>query len=63
MTRKQVNVKTESQFVVKADKELADLLGVEEGSDVNDRTVRLYAGDTVLVHARSLSPLHVCHKR
>jgi chorismate-pyruvate lyase len=57
MTRKPVSVKTESQYVVKADKEMADLLGVEEGSDVNDRTVRLYAGDTVLVHARSLSPL------
>ncbi|AKB34112.1 hypothetical protein MSSIH_3422 [Methanosarcina siciliae HI350] len=43
--------------MVKADKEMADLLGVDEGSEVNDRTVRLYAEDTVLVHARSLSPL------
>lgn len=57
MSRKPVTVKTESQFVVKADKELADLLGVEEGSEVNDRTVRLYAGETAFVHARSLSPL------
>ncbi|MDM7918416.1 MAG: chorismate pyruvate-lyase family protein [Methanosarcina sp.] len=57
MSRKPVTVKTESQYVVKADKELADLLGVEEGSDVNNRTVKLYAGDTVFVHARSLSPL------
>lgn len=57
MARKPVTVKTESQYIVKADKEMAALLGVEEGSDVNDRTVRLYAGDTVFVHARSLSPL------
>lgn len=57
MSRKLVTVKTESQHVVKADKELADLLGVEEGSEVNDRTVKLSAGGTVFVHARSLSPL------
>ncbi|MDY9925015.1 chorismate--pyruvate lyase family protein [Methanosarcina sp.] len=57
MTRKTVNVKTESQYIVKADKEMADLLGVEEGSDVNNRTVRLSAGNTVFVQARSLSPL------
>lgn len=57
MSRKLVTVKTESQYIVKADKDLAALLGVEEGSEVNDRTVKLYAGDTVFVHARSLSPL------
>lgn len=57
MSRKLVTVKTESQHVVKADKELADLLGIEEGSEVNDRTVKLSAGGTVFVHARSLSPL------
>lgn len=57
MTRKPVTVKTESQFIVKADREMADLLGVEEGSEINNRTVRLYAGDTVFVQARSLSPL------
>lgn len=57
MSRKLVTVKTESQHVVKADKELADLLGVEEGSEVNDRTVKLSAGGTIFVHARSLSPL------
>ncbi|WP_311135566.1 MULTISPECIES: chorismate pyruvate-lyase family protein [unclassified Methanosarcina] len=57
MTRKPVNVKTESQHIIKADKEMAAFLGVEEGSEVNNRTVRLYAGDTVFVQARSLSPL------
>lgn len=57
MSRKLVTVKTESQYVVKADKELADLLGVEEGSEVNNRTVKLSAGGTVFVHAQSLSPL------
>jgi len=57
MTRKQVSVITESQHTVKADKEMAVLLGVKEGSEINDRVVRLSAGDTVFVHARSLSPL------
>lgn len=57
MTRKPVNVITESQHTVKADKATAALLGVEEGSEVNDRVVRLSADDTVFVHARSLSPL------
>ena len=36
---------------------MAALLEVEEGSDINNRTVRLSAGDTVFVQARSLSPL------
>ncbi len=57
MTRKPVTVTTESQYTVKADKEMAALLEVEEGSEVNDRVVRLSAGDTVFVQARSLSPL------
>ncbi|HWR24767.1 MAG TPA: chorismate pyruvate-lyase family protein, partial [Methanosarcina sp.] len=57
MTRETVNVITESQSVVKADKEMAALLEVEEGSEINDRVVRLSAGNTVFVHARSLSPL------
>ena len=57
MTRKPVSVTTESQYTIKADKEMADLLGVEEGSEINDRVVKLSAGDTVYVQARSLSPL------
>ncbi|MDD3042896.1 MAG: chorismate pyruvate-lyase family protein [Methanosarcinaceae archaeon] len=57
MTRRPVNVETESQFVRRADREEAALLGVKEGSEVNDRTVRLYADDTVFAHAKSLSPL------
>ncbi|AKB24064.1 hypothetical protein MSMTP_0595 [Methanosarcina sp. MTP4] len=57
MTRQPVEVRTESQHIIKADREMAALLGVEEGSEVNDRKVRLYAGGTVFVHARSLSPL------
>ncbi len=57
MTRKPVNVITESQYTVKADKTIAALLGVEEGSEVNDRVVRLSAEGTTFVHARSLSPL------
>lgn len=57
MTRQPVEVRTESQHIIKADREMATLLGVEEGSEVNDRKVRLYAGGTVFVHARSLSPL------
>ncbi|PAV14589.1 4-hydroxybenzoate synthetase [Methanosarcina spelaei] len=57
MTRKPVSVITESQYTVKADKTIASLLDVEEGSKVNDRVVRLSAGGTTFVHARSLSPL------
>lgn len=57
MTRKPVSVITESQHSIKAYKAVADLLGVEEGSEVNDRVVRLSAGGTTFVHARSLSPL------
>jgi chorismate-pyruvate lyase len=57
MTRRPVTVTTESQYTVEADKETAALLGVEEGSEINDRVVRLSAGDTVFVQARSLSPL------
>lgn len=57
MTRQPVNVETESQHIRKADREMAELLGIKEGSEVNDRKVRLYAGDRVFVHARSLSPL------
>lgn len=57
MTRKEVSVITESQYTVKANKEMAALLGVEEGSEINDRIVRLSAGGTTFVHARSLSPL------
>jgi chorismate-pyruvate lyase len=57
MTRKPVSVITESQYTVKADRVMATLLGVEEGSEVNDRVVRLSAGGITFVHARSLSPL------
>jgi chorismate-pyruvate lyase len=57
MTRQPVSVTTESQHTVKADRATAALLGVEEGSEVNDRIVRLSAGGTTFVHARSLSPL------
>lgn len=57
MTRKPVSVITESQYTVKADKAMAALLGVKEGSEVNDRVVCLSAGGTTFVHARSLSPL------
>jgi chorismate-pyruvate lyase len=57
MTRQPVSVTTESQHTIKADKAMADLLGVGEGSEVNDRIVRLSAGGTDFVHARSLSPL------
>lgn len=57
MTRKPVTVTTEYQYTVKADRAMAALLGVEEGSEVNDRVVRLSAADTVFVQARSFSPL------
>ena len=57
MTRKPVIITTESQYTVKADLGTSDLLEIKEGSDVNNRVVRLSTGNTVFVHARSLSPL------
>ncbi len=57
MTRNDVSVITENQHVVKADTEMASVLEVAGGEDVNLRTVTLMAGDVEYVHATSMSPL------
>lgn len=57
MTRREVSVVTEDQYLVEADAEMAKLLGEDEGVSVNHRTVMLVAGGIPYVHALSLSPL------
>ncbi|KXS42171.1 MAG: hypothetical protein AWU58_1548 [Methanohalophilus sp. T328-1] len=57
MTRHEVEVITEDQHLVKADEEMAGLLDVDVGEEVNNRTVRLVADGVPYVHAVSLSPI------
>jgi 4-hydroxybenzoate synthetase (chorismate lyase) len=58
MTLKPIIVTTESQNTFKADQEIASLLDIEEGSVVNGKVVMIYAGDTIFVKGKSLSPLN-----
>ncbi|MDD4750110.1 MAG: chorismate pyruvate-lyase family protein [Methanosarcinaceae archaeon] len=57
MTRSPVKVLTEAQCIRRASRQEAVLLEIEEGSKLNFRKVRLYAGDTLFAQAKSLSPL------
>jgi chorismate-pyruvate lyase len=57
LTGKTIYVKTLEQDVVKAEPEIARLLEVEEGDEVNNRLVTLSADSTVYVLARSLSAI------
>ncbi|MFH1323334.1 MAG: chorismate pyruvate-lyase family protein, partial [Methanobacteriota archaeon] len=57
LTGKTIYVKTLEQDVVKAEPEIARLLEVEEGDEVNNRLVTLSADGTVYVLARSLSAI------
>jgi chorismate-pyruvate lyase len=58
LTGKSVKVETISQGVIKATKEIARLLDIETGEDVNDRLVTLKVDDIVYVLAKSLSPIN-----
>lgn len=58
LTGKSVKVETISQGVIKASKEIARLLDIETGEDVNDRLVTLKVDDIVYVLAKSLSPIN-----
>ena len=58
LTGKSVKVETISQSVIKASKEIAELLDIETGEDVNDRLVTLKVDDIVYVLAKSLSPIN-----
>jgi len=57
LTGKRVKVETISQNVVKATPEIARLLDIETGEDVNDRLVTLKVDDIVYVLAKSLAPV------
>ena len=57
VTGKEVVVQTEEQRVVKADKVTAELLQIDEGDEVNYRVVNLKAGNDVLAHAVSFTPI------
>ncbi|MFZ3384719.1 MAG: chorismate pyruvate-lyase family protein [Candidatus Methanoperedens sp.] len=58
LTGKSVKVETISQGVIKASKEIARLLDIGTGEDVNDRLVTLKVDDIVYVLAKSLSPIN-----
>lgn len=58
LTGKSVKVETISQGIIKATKEIARLLDIETGEDVNDRLVTLKVDDIVYVLAKSLSPIN-----
>lgn len=57
LTGKSVEVKTLEQRVIKATQEIAGLLEIDEGDEVNERLVTLSAGGTVYVLAKSLAPI------
>lgn len=57
LTGKSVKVETISQNVVKASPQIAGLLDIEPGDDVNDRLVTLKVDDIVYVLAKSLAPI------
>jgi len=58
LTGKSVKVETIYQRVVKASPQIAGLLGIETGDDVNDRLVTLKVDDIVYVLAKSLAPIN-----
>lgn len=58
LTGKSVKVETISQGVVKATQEIARLLDIEIGEDVNKRLVTLNVDDIVYVLAKSLAPIN-----
>ncbi len=57
LTGKEVTIRTVEQRIVKADGRVAEILGVEEGEDVNYRVVYLEAGGEVYAKAISYTPL------
>jgi chorismate-pyruvate lyase len=58
LTGKSIKVETISQGVIKATKEIAGLLDIETGEEVNDRLVALKVENIVYVLAKSLSPVN-----
>jgi chorismate-pyruvate lyase len=57
LTGKTVEVKTLGQGIIKATPDIAKLLYIEVGDEVNSRLVTLDAGGTIYVLAKSLAPV------
>ncbi|MFZ3058575.1 MAG: chorismate pyruvate-lyase family protein [Candidatus Methanoperedens sp.] len=57
LTGKTVVVKTLEQGIIKATPDIAKLLDIEVGDEVNSRLVTLDAGGTIYVLAKSLAPV------
>jgi chorismate-pyruvate lyase len=57
LTGKTVEVKTLGQGIIKATPDIAKLLDIEVGDEVNSRLVTLDAGGTIYVLAKSLAPI------
>uniref|UniRef100_A0A7C3RBT5 DUF98 domain-containing protein n=1 Tax=Archaeoglobus fulgidus TaxID=2234 RepID=A0A7C3RBT5_ARCFL len=57
VTQKKVQVETIEQKIIRADKELAELLEVDEGDEVNYRVVYLKADGEIYAKAISFTPL------
>ena len=57
LTGKTVVVKTLEQNLIKATPDIAKLLDIEVGEEVNSRLVTLDAGGTIYVLAKSLAPV------
>lgn len=57
VTQKKVDVETIEQRIIRADKDLAELLEVDEGDELNYRVVYLKAGGEVYAKAISYTPL------
>ena len=55
LTGNTVHIETKEQRVIKATPEIAGLLDIEEGDEVNERLVVLTAGETVYALAKSLA--------
>jgi len=58
ITKKNIEISTKEQYIIKADKEIAELLDIEIGAEVNYRVVTLSASGVVYAYAKSLSPLN-----
>ncbi|VVB94085.1 Chorismate pyruvate-lyase [uncultured archaeon] len=57
LTGKTIEVKTLEQTIIKATPDIAKLLDIEVGDEVNSRLVTLDAGGTIYVLAKSLAPI------
>jgi beta-ribofuranosylaminobenzene 5'-phosphate synthase len=57
LTGEEVKIATEVQEIIKASEEVAQLLGIARGEEVNYRVVNLKDSKRTLVHATSYTPL------